>query len=72
VKLTGLNAKSGLNILWDKFLLVMKIAADNSGFEVWGMDCLRSLETWDRGFESHSRHGCLCAFIQCLYCSVCR
>jgi hypothetical protein len=24
---------------------------------------LRSLEHWDRGFESHSRHGCLCLFI---------
>jgi hypothetical protein len=24
-----------------------------------GTNCLRSLEHWDRGFESHSRHGCL-------------
>jgi hypothetical protein len=24
--------------------------------------CLR-LEHWDRGFESHSKHGCMCAFI---------
>jgi hypothetical protein len=23
------------------------------------------LEHWDHGFESHSRHGCLCAFILC-------
>jgi hypothetical protein len=22
-----------------------------------GMKCLRPLEHWDRGFESHSRHG---------------
>jgi hypothetical protein len=29
--------------------------------------CLRSLEHWDPGFESHSRHGCLC-----LCCSVYR
>jgi hypothetical protein len=35
-------------------------------------DCLRSLGHWDRGFESHSRHECLCAFILCLCCSVCR
>jgi hypothetical protein len=28
------------------------------------MNCLLPLEHWDRGFESHSRHGCLCAFIQ--------
>jgi hypothetical protein len=32
----------------------------------------RLLEHWDRGFESPSRHGCLCAFILCLCCSVCR
>jgi hypothetical protein len=35
-------------------------------------DGLRLLERWYRGFESHSRHGCLCAFILCLSCSVCR
>jgi hypothetical protein len=27
------------------------------------MNCLRPLKHWDRGFESQSRHGCLCAFI---------
>jgi hypothetical protein len=31
-----------------------------------------SIERWDLGFESHSRHGCLCAFILCLCCSMCR
>jgi hypothetical protein len=31
--------------------------ADHSGRSV--MKCLRPLESWDRGFESHSRHGCL-------------
>jgi hypothetical protein len=33
-------------------------------------NCLRPLKHWDRGFESHSRHGCLCAFILCfvLFC----
>jgi hypothetical protein len=36
------------------------------------MNCLRSLGHSDVGFESHSRHRCLCAFILCLYCSVCR
>jgi hypothetical protein len=30
------------------------------------MKCLRSLEHWDRGFESRSRHGYLSAFIMCL------
>jgi hypothetical protein len=24
--------------------------------------CLRPLEHWDHGFESHSRHGCVSAF----------
>jgi hypothetical protein len=28
--------------------------------------CLLSLERWDHGFESHSKHGYLCAFILCL------
>jgi hypothetical protein len=32
------------------------------------MNYLRQLKHWDRGFESHSRHGCLCAFILCLRC----
>jgi hypothetical protein len=27
---------------------------------------LRLLEHWDRGFEPHSRHGCMSAFILCL------
>jgi hypothetical protein len=35
------------------------------------MNCLRSLEHWDLGFDFHSRHGCLCEFILCLCCSVC-
>jgi hypothetical protein len=34
------------------------------------MNSLRPLEHWDRGFESQSRHGCFCAFILCLCCSV--
>jgi hypothetical protein len=32
--------------------------------------CLRPLQHWHRGFESHWRHGCLCvlcAFILCLH-----
>jgi hypothetical protein len=32
---------------------------------------LSPLEHWDRGFESYSRHGCLCSFILCLFCPVC-
>jgi hypothetical protein len=30
------------------------------------MNRLRSVEHWDRGFESYSRHECLCAFILCV------
>jgi hypothetical protein len=30
------------------------------------MNCLRSLERWDRGFESRSRHGCLCVRLFCV------
>jgi hypothetical protein len=36
------------------------------------MKCVLSLQHLDRGFESHLRHGCLCAFILCLCCSVYR
>jgi hypothetical protein len=36
---------------------------DHSGHAVYGMNCLCSLERWDYGFESQSRHGCMCAFI---------
>jgi hypothetical protein len=38
-------------------------AAIHSGRAVWYIKCLRSLERWDRWFESHSRHGFLSAFI---------
>jgi hypothetical protein len=30
------------------------------------MNRLRPLEHWGRGFEFHSRHGCLYAFILCI------
>jgi hypothetical protein len=40
--------------------------ADHSGRAVWGMNCLRSLERWDRGFESYSRHGCLYGHLFCV------
>jgi hypothetical protein len=35
------------------------------------MNYLRSLERWDRGFESHSRHGCLCARLFCACVALC-
>jgi hypothetical protein len=33
-------------------------------------NCLRPLEAYGRGFESHSTHGCLSTFILCLCCPV--
>jgi hypothetical protein len=41
--------------------------ADHSGRAVWSMNCLLSLELWDRGFESLSKHGCLCVLFFCVY-----
>jgi hypothetical protein len=34
------------------FVSVYSSQSDHSGRAVWGMNCLRSLEHWDRGFES--------------------
>jgi hypothetical protein len=38
---------------------------------VKGVNCLCPLEHWGLGFESHSRHGCLRAFVLCLCYLVC-
>jgi hypothetical protein len=35
------------------------------------MDSLRSLERWDREFESYSRHGCLCVRLFCVCVVLC-
>jgi hypothetical protein len=35
------------------------------------MNCLRSSERWDYGFESHSRHGCLCVRLFCVCVVLC-
>jgi hypothetical protein len=35
------------------------------------MNCLPSLGRWDRGFESHSRHGCLCLRLFCVCVVLC-
>jgi hypothetical protein len=42
------------------------VPADHSGCRVGGAYCLRPLEHWDRGFESHSGYG-LCLRTVCLY-----
>jgi hypothetical protein len=41
------------------------------GRAVSGMNCFRSLESWDRRFESHSRHGCLCVHLFCVCAVLC-
>jgi hypothetical protein len=48
------------------FLPAYTIRADHSGRAVKDMKCLRPLERWDRGFESHSRHQCLCVRLFCV------
>jgi hypothetical protein len=37
---------------------------------VWDMKCLRPPESWGRGLESQSRHGCLSTFNLCWCCPV--
>jgi hypothetical protein len=48
------------------------VRAVHSGRAVCGMNFLRPLKHWDRGFESHLRHGCPFAFIPYLCSPVCR
>jgi hypothetical protein len=45
------------------FLLIIYLRTHHSGGAVWGMNSLRLLECWARGFEFVSRNVCLCAFI---------
>jgi hypothetical protein len=52
------------------FLMCWSLIADLSGRMVYDLNCLHQLEHRHRGFESHSRHGCLYAFILCLCCPV--
>jgi hypothetical protein len=40
-----------------KFSMQAYEEADHIDRAVEGMNRLHSLESWDRGFESHSRHG---------------
>jgi hypothetical protein len=49
------NLSGGLRL---ECLYVVRTNAGHSSRSVWGMNCLRSLGRWDRGFESHPGHGC--------------
>jgi hypothetical protein len=61
------------NFVWAVWYIFMNLHVlpldDQKGHVVQGMNCLRFLERWDRGFESHSKHGCLYAFILCFACA---
>jgi len=46
------------------------ISAGLNSWAVWGTYCLRSLEYWDRRFESCSGHGCVSAFVYVVLSSV--
>jgi hypothetical protein len=52
-----------INRVVDFLPCIRLLYADYGGLEVQRMNCFRSLESWDRGFESHSMYGYLYAFI---------
>jgi hypothetical protein len=49
----------------------MNIYSIQSGRAVWGTNCLRSLQPWDRGFDCHSRHCCLCVCVYSVFVLSC-
>jgi hypothetical protein len=51
--------------------LVVPQMVHHCGRAVSGLNCLRSLEHWDLGFESHSSHGCLCVRLFCACVFLC-
>jgi hypothetical protein len=63
-KLCSSNAKGKIIMNYQS---IKMWKADHGGRAVWGMNCLRPLERWDRGFESYSRHECLCVRLFCAY-----
>jgi hypothetical protein len=73
--LVGLNTMQDVSTVSEYLdvitALCIWLSAYHGGRAVWGMNCLFSLEQWDRGFESHSRHGCFCMRIFCVYVVLC-
>jgi hypothetical protein len=56
-------------LIWDLYFCFW---AGHGSRVVWGMYCLRSLETRDRGFESHTKYGCLvCMHLFCVCVVLC-
>jgi hypothetical protein len=49
-------------------IISIRPITDDSGRAVYGINCFRSFGRWGRGFESHSKHGCLClrSFCDCV------
>jgi hypothetical protein len=52
------------------FEILRWMSDDHSGRAVWGINCLRSLEHWDRGIESHSRYVYVCLYSVCVVLRV--
>jgi hypothetical protein len=74
----GISGRTYVVITWSIVTLVISYSAWKYHLCRWnrsqwprglGLNYLRPLERWDRGFESHLRHGCLCAF--CVLSCVC-
>jgi hypothetical protein len=57
-----------------KVVLVMYeiLFANHSGRVVSDMNYFHPLSHWGHGFKSHLSHSCLCAFLLCLCCPLCR
>jgi hypothetical protein len=55
-------------LLLETFLKSLTEKADQSDRAILVTNRLLPLEHWDCGFESYSRHECLCAFILRLCC----
>jgi hypothetical protein len=55
----SLRAIARYTSVFVNFLPPRCYTAYHNGRAVYGVNCLRLLERWDRGFESYSRHGCL-------------
>jgi hypothetical protein len=53
------------------FITLRAVKAGHGSQAVWGMHCLRSLGSRDRGFRSHSGHGCLVFVCVCVCVCVC-
>jgi hypothetical protein len=56
-----------LNLMWS--FQHKRITNFHTGRSMCLPITVAALNHWDRGFESHMRHGCLCAFILC-FCAV--